>query len=118
MEDFLQFFVAFYVGADYFELSKTNSFIEYYTMIIRSVGRSENPGKGATNNVVGIICHPGWNRVSLPAKIWEGAMPPQPLLPNYESPNNIYGMVNNLPWFIVNIFILKFIQYHVDLFGN
>ena len=63
------------VGADYFELSKTNSFIEYYAMIIRSVGRSENPGKGATNNVVGIICHPGWNRVSLPAKIWEGAMP-------------------------------------------
>ena len=61
-----------YVGADYFEMSKTNSFI------IRSVGRSENPGKGATDNVVGIICHPSWNRVSLPAKIWEGAMPSQP----------------------------------------
>ena len=33
-----------------------------------AVGRSENP-RGASSNVVGITCLPGWNRVNWPAKI-------------------------------------------------
>ena len=44
----------------------------------RAVGMSENPS-GASSNVVGITCLPGWNSVNWPAKIGRGGGRSSPL---------------------------------------
>ena len=40
--------------------------------MVRDDGRSENRERGASSNVVGRICPPGWDRVNWSAKIWGG----------------------------------------------
>ena len=45
----------------------------------RAVGMSENP-RGASSNVVGITCLPGWNSVNWPTKIGRGGAIVPPFL--------------------------------------